>query len=212
MQILQILCLVNGEHYYCLYKEVSDIEYTSCVDIKNSQLYVHGGTDLFYTPTIEYAEELVKTSNGGIINEIEVDDIMAFGASRFKTIHNIYNELISKYPNKHIICAYQNSISKFWETYNIESFEIEFDKLANSQKETIFIYVMEYNEPLSEDAKNYYNRLKLTYKYHLMFVEIYKNNLYTWLKHVLEDINGGKEIKPIHRQINYNIKHETERK
>lgn len=128
----------DAVHYYCRYKELSQIEL--CEHLYGTFDRISGvtinGTDLLRKATQEEAEKLADSP-------FEVLDMVEYGTIRFDSVHQITEELRRKFPDNNLIITMNDSTREYVSSMLHEEYYRLFDELTKQQQETIIHHFVE---------------------------------------------------------------------
>ena len=179
--VTDLMMYADGEHYYCKYEVMDNVEFIDGHLYDFDHLGVYGHNDLWYKPSLEYATKMVKKDNAGKVVEYQIEDLMKYGTTRFQYLHDIKKALEEQFPDHEIIISKNDKVSEFWNSYLHEEYRMAFNELPSKDKEEIFNEIME--NPSS------YDRYADWAKYDAMFVYCYKHHEHPRLAHLIKEHN-----------------------
>lgn len=122
----------DAVHYYCRYKESSQIEL--CDHLYGTYDIISGatinGTDLLRKMTLDEAKKLTESP-------FEILDMVKRGTIRFDSVHQITEELRRQFPENNLIITMHDSIKEYVSSMLHEEYYRLFDALTKDQQETI---------------------------------------------------------------------------
>lgn len=179
--ITDLMQCADGEHYYCKYQVMDNLEFINEHLYDFDHLGVYSHDELLFKPSREYAIEMVKKDNGGKLVDYQVEDLMEYGTSRFRYLHDIKKSLEEQFPDHEIIISKNGNVSEFWDSYLHEEYRMAFNDLPSKDKEEIFKEIME--DP------SFYDRYADWAKYDAMFVYCYRKHKHPQLAQLIKEHN-----------------------